>query len=62
MISKSVKRDVFDFEIGYLTRSPCISCKNRKNLPGCSIDCQILDKIRTVLSRGISSQAGGYES
>jgi len=46
-------RDLFDFEIGYLTRSPCITCENRKNLPGCHEDCPILDFIQTTLARGI---------
>jgi len=55
-------RDLFDFEIGYLTRSPCITCENRKNLPGCHGDCPILDFIQTTLARGISSQSSRHES
>jgi hypothetical protein len=57
-----INRDRFDFEIGYLTRSPCLVCENRKNLPRCHQDCAVLDIIQTTLARGISSQAAGYES
>ena len=55
-------RDLFDFEIGYLTKSPCISCENKSQLPKCHNDCPLLDKIQTILARGISSQAAGIES
>jgi hypothetical protein len=55
-------RDKFDFEIGYLTKSPCLNCKNRPQLPGCHSGCNILDKIQTLLARGISSQASTYKS
>ncbi len=55
-------RDRFDFEIGYLTRSPCLTCEHQKNLPGCHDDCAILDIIQTALARGISSQSSGYDS
>ncbi len=56
-----INRDRFDFEIGYLTRSPCLACDNKKNLPRCHQDCAVLDIIQTTLARGISSQASGYE-
>jgi hypothetical protein len=55
-------RDLFDFEIGYLTRSPCIRCEERSQLPKCHDNCHILDQIQTTLARGISSQAPGIES
>jgi len=57
-----VNRDRFDFEIGYLTKSPCINCDNKKERPKCHTNCQILDKIQTTLARGISSQSSKYES
>ncbi len=57
-----VNRDKFDFEIGYLTKSPCLVCKNRPQLPLCHSECLILDKIQTLLARGISSQASSYDS
>lgn len=49
-----IKRDKFDFEIGYLVKSPCRDCAHRKNLPQCSDQCGIIDKIRILLARGIS--------
>ena len=57
-----INRDRFDFEIGYLTKSPCLTCKNRAELPECHSECILLDKIQTLLARGISSQASSYES
>jgi hypothetical protein len=57
-----INRDLFDFEIGYLTKSPCLACENKVQLPECQADCPILDKIQTMLARGISSQASSYES
>ncbi|MDA8404748.1 MAG: hypothetical protein M0Z56_11245 [Desulfobacteraceae bacterium] len=49
-----IKRDKFDFEIGYLIKSPCKECINQPNLPKCADACVILDDIRLILSRGIS--------
>ena len=57
-----INRDRFDFEIGYLTRSPCLDCPNKARLPNCHQNCVILDRIQTLLARGISSQSPGYES
>jgi len=56
-----VNRDLFDFEIGYLTKSPCLACENKSHLPRCHTECLILDKIQTMLARGISSQAASFE-
>jgi hypothetical protein len=50
----TIIRDKFDFEVGYLVKSPCIQCESKKNLPKCIDHCQILDKIREKLARGIS--------
>jgi len=57
-----INRDLFDFEIGYLTKSPCLNCKNKSELPKCHRGCLILDKIQTMLARGISSQSSTYEN
>lgn len=57
-----IKRDRFDFEIGYLTKSPCLNCENRSELPKCHAGCRTLDKIQTTLAQGISSQSSRYES
>ncbi len=61
-MNNSIKRDLFDFEIGYLTRSPCLSCEDKKELPKCHDYCKVLDQIQTTLARGISSQSASYES
>ena len=44
----------FDFEIGYLSKSPCKTCAQSRDFPGCEDDCQILDKIHSVLSEVVS--------
>jgi len=44
----------FDFEIGYLIKSPCRECDIRDDFPGCMKDCIVLDRIHEVLSFGIS--------
>lgn len=44
----------FDFEIGYLSKSPCKDCMDRIDFPGCADDCHVLDKIHTVLSEVVS--------
>ncbi|PIP38634.1 MAG: hypothetical protein COX19_11635 [Desulfobacterales bacterium CG23_combo_of_CG06-09_8_20_14_all_51_8] len=50
----TVLRNKFDFEIGYLVKSPCRECANRKDLPECSDTCGIIDKIQVILSKGVS--------
>ncbi len=57
-----IKRDVFDFEIGYLTQSPCVACEDREHQPHCHSECPVLDKLQTILARGISSQSSSYET
>ena len=43
----------FDFDIGYLVKSPCRDCITRETLPDCIQGCQILDQIQTVLADSI---------
>ena len=47
----------FDFDIGYLVKSPCRDCMTSDNLPNCIQGCDILDKIQTVLADSIPSEA-----
>jgi len=51
----TVYKHRFDFEIGYLVKSPCRDCKKRPEFPKCISKCIILDKIHTVLAGTISS-------
>ncbi len=46
----------FDFDIGYLVKSPCRDCITRDTLPNCIHDCKILDQIQTVLADSIPSE------
>ena len=47
-------RHRFDFDIGYLVKSPCRECADRYLFPDCMDGCLSLDKIRTVLANSIS--------
>jgi hypothetical protein len=47
-------RHRFDFDIGYLVKSPCRECADRYRFPDCMDGCLSLDKIRTVLANSIS--------
>lgn len=49
-----LKRDKFDFEIGYLFESPCRQCLYRDCLPECHETCKVIDEIRDLLARGVS--------
>ncbi len=53
------KRYRFDFEIGYLVRSPCKECASRDDFPRCAETCKILDRIQAVLSEAISCSRSG---
>ncbi len=50
----TIIRDRFDFEIGYLTKSPCKECPCICELPQCAEQCRILDQIQMLLAKGIS--------
>ncbi len=44
----------YDFEIGYLVKSPCKTCVLKEALPECALKCSLLDKIHDTLSEAIS--------
>ena len=44
----------YDFEIGYLVKSPCKKCGLKKTFPKCAPKCLLLDKIHETLSEAIS--------
>ena len=60
MITDPKKRNVFDFELGYLKRSPCLTCTENKRIPQCHDQCKLLDTVRTLLARGISCQRSSF--
>jgi hypothetical protein len=47
-------RHRFDFDIGYLVKSPCRECIDHYQFPDCMDRCLPLDKIRTVLANSVS--------
>lgn len=44
----------FDFDIGYLVKSPCRICANQPELPTCADTCQVLERLHSLLSRTVS--------
>lgn len=44
----------FDFEVGYLIKSPCRGCDDRPFFPKCIDACRILDDIHTVMAESVS--------
>jgi hypothetical protein len=44
----------FDFEIGYLVKSPCLQCLQREALPQCIEACSVLEKIHALLAEAVS--------
>ncbi|MDJ0989094.1 MAG: hypothetical protein QNI85_03705 [Desulfobacterales bacterium] len=44
----------FDFDIGYLVRSPCRSCSDIAKLPTCSKACAQLERVQTLLADSIA--------
>ncbi len=47
-------RHRFDFEIGYLIKSPCRQCELRSALPRCAKTCALLERIQDRLSETVS--------
>lgn len=44
----------FDFDVGYLIKSPCRECEKRREFPGCDETCDTLDKIHLALCDSVS--------
>ncbi|MCF8111996.1 MAG: hypothetical protein K9J85_10970 [Desulfobacteraceae bacterium] len=55
-------RDVFDFEVGHLKKSPCRECGRRSELPVCAEQCSLLERIQTLLAKGVSCTGRHYLS
>jgi hypothetical protein len=45
----------YDFDIGYLVKSPCRHCEKANFLPGCMSRCNTLKEVQKILSQGMSS-------
>ena len=54
MLEKNCENQNFDFDIGYLVKSPCRNCETRPSFPECIDNCEILDQIQTALSASMS--------
>lgn len=44
----------FDFEIGYLVKSPCKECENQIKFPACANQCTQLAEIHQLLAETVS--------
>lgn len=55
MLEKDSENHSFDFNVGYLVKSPCKECATRDAFPGCMEDCNILEQIQSALSDSMSS-------
>jgi hypothetical protein len=45
----------FDYEIGYLVKSPCRDCVTYSSFPGCMDRCTLLDRVQSALCDSLSS-------
>jgi hypothetical protein len=50
-----IQRNRFDFDVGYLVKSPCRQCPSRNKFPGCLEQCTLIDHVQRLLAAGISS-------
>jgi hypothetical protein len=50
----TILRNRFDFDIGYLVKSPCRDCTERRRFPDCMDACAVLDHVQRLLAAGIS--------
>lgn len=50
----------FDFEIGYLVKSPCKECdRKRDEFPDCIDSCELIDRIHGLLAETRSCSRSG---
>ena len=59
MAAGSINEYKFDFDGGYITKSPCRDCILENNLPGCSNNCLTLSQVQALLS-GIRSRSNKF--
>jgi len=45
----------FDYDMGYLVKSPCRGCSSYAAFPGCMERCTLLDRVQNILSDSLSS-------
>jgi len=45
----------FDYEIGYLVKSPCRDCGSYGSFPDCMDRCALLDRVQSALCDSLSS-------
>jgi hypothetical protein len=60
LMPKKVFKYKYDFEIGYLVKSPCKKCLRKDAFPKCCDECEQLDKIHAVLCEAVSCTRRNY--
>ena len=55
---KKFYRHKFDFDLGYLVKSPCRGCDNRATFPKCIESCDTICRIQDYLSDTVSCSRG----
>lgn len=45
----------FDYDMGYLVKSPCKGCGSYAAFPACMDRCSLLDRVQNALSDSLSS-------
>ena len=45
----------FDFDVGYLVKSPCKGCQSHRRFPECMDGCELLGRVQSALSDSVSS-------
>ena len=59
-MSKKNFKFKYDFDIGYLVKSPCKKCIRKNTFPKCADHCDLLNQIHTVLSEAVSCSRREY--
>ena len=49
----------YDFEVGYLVKSPCKGCETRPRFPKCISSCKLLDMLHTRMVDTVSCARKG---
>ncbi len=55
---KKIPKHRFDFEVGYLIKSPCKKCHSKNDFPKCFKDCELIDQLQEYLAGSISCTKG----
>ena len=55
---KNANHSKFEFDVGHIAKSPCRDCYFKKDLPGCSENCEKLKRLQNQLIGCVSCSNG----